>query len=114
MKKILAIATLCLMMAGMAMAAQQQEKAAQKPALKTHTGEVVSVDTTKNEIVIKQRTGKEMTCPLAADVKITKARKQVALADIKPGDQVTCRCDESGGKCSVKSISVRAAAQKKS
>lgn len=114
MKKALAIATLCLMTAGMVLAAQQQEKASQKPALKTHTGEVVSVDTTKNEIVIKQRAGKEMTCPLAADVRITKARKQISLADIKPGDHVTCRCDESSGKCSIKSISVRAAAQTKS
>lgn len=110
MRKALAVATLCLITAGMAVAAQQQEKAAQKPALKTHTGEVVSVDTTKNEIVLKQRTGKQMTCPLAADVKITKARKQISLADIKPGDRVTCRCDESSGKCSIKSISVRAAA----
>lgn len=114
MRKVLALATLFLIAGGLAVAARPQEKAAQKPALKTHSGEVVSVDTAKNEIVIKQRTGKEMTLPLAADVKVTKARKAISLSDVKPGDHVTCRCDESSGKCSIKSVSVRAAAAAKS
>ncbi len=99
----------------------QEQKAGQaptapkpQPALKTHSGEVVSVDTTKNQIVIKQRTGKEMTLEVAPDARITKARRPITLSDVKPGDRVTTRCDESGGKCVLKSIRVqvaRAAAQ---
>ena len=94
----------------------QQQKAGQapaapkaQPALKTHSGEVVSVDTTKNQIVIKQRTGKEMTLEVAPDARITKARQTITLSDVKPGDRVTTRCDESGGKCVLKSIRVQAA-----
>lgn len=98
--------------AGQASTAPQAQKA--QPALKTHSGEVVSVDTTKNQIVIKQRTGKEMTLEVAPDARITKARRPITLSDVKPGDRVTTRCDESGGKCVLKSIRVqvaRAAAQ---
>ncbi|MCS6817521.1 MAG: hypothetical protein N0A16_11295 [Blastocatellia bacterium] len=102
--------------------AQQQQagqaptapKTAARPALRTHSGEVVSVDTAKNQIVIKQRTGKEMTLEVAPDARVTKARQPITLGDLKPGDRVTTRCDESGGKCVLRSIRVqvaRAAAQ---
>ncbi|GBC77038.1 hypothetical protein HRbin08_00507 [bacterium HR08] len=84
-------------------------KATARPALKTHSGEVVSVDTAKNQIVIKQRTGKEMTLEVAPDARITKARQTITLGEVKPGDRVTTRCDESGGKCLLKSIRVQVA-----
>jgi len=84
-----------------------QGTAAQKTALKTHSGEVVSVDTAKNQIVIKDKMGKEMTLPIGADAKITKDGEAIALADIKVGDKVSCEVDESTGKC--KSIRVTAA-----
>jgi Cu/Ag efflux protein CusF len=87
----------------------QAPKAAARPALRTHSGEVVSVDTTNNRIVIKQRTGKEMTCDVASDARITKARQAITLGNVKPGDRVTTRCDESGGKCLLKSIRVQVA-----
>ncbi len=92
----------------------QAQKAAARPALRTHSGEVVSVDTANNWITVKQRTGKEMTLDVASDARITKARQTITLSDIKPGDRVTTRCDESGGKCLLKAIRVqvaRAAAQ---
>jgi len=59
--------------------------------------------------VIKQRTGKEMTLEVAPDARITKGRQTITLSDVKPGDRVTTRCDESGGKCVLKSIRVQAA-----
>ncbi len=109
--------TFALSLSVMSLLAQQQQTgqapskaAAQQPALKTHSGEVVSVDTAKSEIVIKQRTGKEMTLSVASDARITKGRQTITLSDLKPGDRVTTRCDESTGKHVLKRISVRAAA----
>jgi len=90
-------------------AGQAPKPSVPRPALKTHSGEVVSVDTTENQIVIKQRTGKEMTLEVAPDARITKARQTITLSDVKPGDRVTTRCDESGGKCVLKSIRVQVA-----
>jgi hypothetical protein len=111
-----AVTLLTLLAIGSICFATQQEGAGSsttKPALKTHSGEVVSVDSAKSEIVIKHANGKQMTCPLSPDVKITKARKKVAVTEVKPGDRVTCKCDESGGKCNVKSLSVSVAQGKK-
>jgi len=116
MKRIITVLSSVLVATSVVLAVTQQaaEKATRQPALKRHVGEVVSVNTEKSEIVIKTRAGKEMTLPISADAKIMKARKPVALGDIKAGDRVTCSCDESSGKCNVKRVTVRVAPTKKS
>lgn len=111
-KYVLAISVvLCTVMLGMALA---QEKAAeqQKPdkapqvEAKAQTGEVASIDATKNEIVIKDEAGAEIRLLISTSTKITKDGKTIALADVKVGDKVTSECVASTDGCKAKSLVV--------
>ena len=90
---------------GMAGAQEKTDDAAQKKAAKV-TGEVVSIDTMKNEIVIKDNTGAEAHLLVSVSTKITKAGKGITLADVKVGDIVSSECEDSGEGCKAKSILV--------
>src|SRR5262249_35989350 len=104
-----------LVMTSPASRAQQgtQDSGAQKKMSKVQTGEVVSVDPTSNEIVIKDGTGVETHLMVASSTKITKQGKTISLADVKAGDSVTCECEDSGGGCKAKTVTVSAPSPKK-
>lgn len=98
---------LCLVMFGIA-AAQEQTKEQQKPdkVVKAQTGEVLSVDPSKNEIVIKDDAGAEIRLLIGVSTKITKAGKTISLGDVKTGDKVSSECEVSSDGCKAKSIMV--------
>ena len=113
---VLAISViLCTLMLGMAIA-QEKAKEQQKPdkppmpTTITQTGEVLSVDTTKNEIVIKDDTGAEIHFLIGTSTKITREGKAISLGDVKAGDKVTGECEQSADGCKAKSIVVTPAA----
>ena len=89
-----------------------EPKPEQKPdesasqATKILTGEVVTVDATKNEIVIKNEAGTEVHLSIAASTTFFKGDKAIALADVKVGDKLTCECEKPGEGCKAKSIVV--------
>ena len=71
-----------------------------------HTGEVVFVDATKNEIVIKDEAGTEAHLLISSSTKITRSGRPITLADVKAGDRVTGECEAAANGCEAKSISV--------
>jgi hypothetical protein len=82
---------------------------AHHPALsvqKTVSGEVVSVDSAKNEVVIKDGSGSEVHIVVNESTKLTKGDKAASLADLKPGEKVTVEAAEAEGKLVAKSIAV--------
>jgi hemolysin activation/secretion protein len=93
-----------------------EQKAEQKPeqkpdesaqlASKVLTGDVVTVDATKNEIVIKDNGGMEVHISIGASTKFFKGDKAIALADVKVGDKLTCECENTGEGCKAKAIVV--------
>jgi ABC-type Fe3+-hydroxamate transport system substrate-binding protein len=115
---------LCTAMLGMAVAQQQQEqkppKTEQKPPkaepkppnteqpakASAYAGEVVSVDATKNEIVVKNEEGAETKLLVSKSTKITKDGKDATLGDVKGGDKLTSECEASSDGCKAKSIQV--------
>jgi hypothetical protein len=109
---VLAISViLCTVMLGMAIAqekAKEEQKPdkAPKPTAITQTGEVLSVDPTKNEIVIKDDTGAEIHFLIGTSTKITREGKAISLGDVKAGDRVTGECEQSADGCKAKSIVV--------
>jgi hypothetical protein len=106
-KYVLAVAAvLCIAVLGMAAAQQKSDDAAQKKAAKVQTGEVVSIDPMKNEIVIKDNTGAEAHLLISASTKITKAGKAITLADVKVGDILSSECEDSSDGCKAKSVQV--------
>src|SRR5215510_14137053 len=82
-----------------------QGSSAQKSA-KVQTGEVVSVDATKNEIVIKDASGSEAHILVSSATKITKEGKGIQLAEVQAGDMITSECDDSADGCKAKSVKV--------
>ena len=115
-KYVLAISViLCTVMLGMAIAqekAKEQQKPdkAPMPTAITQTGEVLSVDPTKNEIVIKDDTGAEIHFLIGTSTKITREGKAISLGDVKAGDRVTGECEQSADGCKAKSTVVIPAA----
>lgn len=83
----------------------QPDQPVQKAA-KTVNGEVVSVDTAKNELVVKAETGDEVRLQVAKDAKVTKEGKAILLAELKPSEKVTCEAEEVDGAWMAKSIRV--------
>jgi Cu/Ag efflux protein CusF len=73
---------------------------------KTVNGEVVSVDADKKEVVIKDSAGSEVKIVVSDSTKLTRAGKEVTLADIKAGEKVNVEADEAEGKLVAKSIAV--------
>jgi Cu/Ag efflux protein CusF len=108
MKKCLFAFSLIFFLAtlGLAMTAQDQSTSSAQKAVKTVSGEVVSVDSTKHEIVIKDDAGAELRLMCSKSTKVTREGKTIALADVKPADKVTCEAEESSGSWIAKSIRV--------
>ncbi len=81
-----------------------------KAAIATAGGQVTSVDIDAKSLVVKvdgpKGDPKDMTFVLQDDSKIVKGGAAVALADLKPGDQVTVTYKAEGGKNVVVNIGV--------
>ena len=75
-------------------------------APKTVSGEVVSVDSAKHEVVIKDGAGAEVHIIVNESTKLIKGDKTVSLADLKPGEKVAVDADEAEGKLVAKTIAV--------
>jgi hypothetical protein len=118
-KYMLAISVfLCTVMLGVAIAqekapekqkpekTQKVEDKAQKTEAKIQTGEVVSIDAAKNEIVIKDDAGAEVRLLVSTSTKFTKADKTIALGDVKVGDKLAIECEASTDVCKATSIAV--------
>lgn len=119
--KLAVSAMLLTALVGLVLAQQKpDQKAEQKPEQKSEqkavepdqkpltvrTGEVVSIDATKNEIVIKDDAGVESHLLTGGTTKITRAGKTIAFADVKVGDKVSSECADSTDGCKAKSIEV--------
>ena len=85
--------------------AHQPDSAAQE-SVKTVSGEVVSVDSDKNEVVIKDNADSEVRLVVNESANLTKGDKTISLEEVKPGEKVTCELAESEGKWVAKSIQV--------
>src|SRR5215510_12229753 len=116
-KFLLAVSViLCMAVLGVAIAQQTEQKppkTEQKPktdqpakAATPYTGEVVSVDATKNEIVIKDEAGTETKLLIDKSTKITKDGKAITIGDVKGGDKLTSECEASNDGCKAKSVQV--------
>lgn len=95
----LLLAALCL-----AAIAQQAAPPAQEPAAKAQACKVVSVNAEKGELAIKNDKNADETLQVNSDTKITKAGKDISLAEIKAGDWV--RYEHDADKGAVKAIEV--------
>jgi ABC-type Fe3+-hydroxamate transport system substrate-binding protein len=84
----------------------EQPKPESQATAKAQSGEVVSIDATKNEIVIKDAAGAEVRLLISTSTKITKAGKTIALGDVKVGDKVTSECEATADGCKAKSLAV--------
>jgi len=89
-----------------------QEKA--KPQVISVSGEVVSVDLVKSEVVVKHlkdavtKTYENITFSVAPETKITKGDATLKLSDLKAGDNVTVNyTTDVSGKQKVESIVVK-------
>lgn len=71
-----------------------------------HSGEVVSVDRSKNEIIIKDDTGTEAHLLISSSTKLTRSGHPIPLVEVKTGDKVTGECEASADGCKAKSIVV--------
>lgn len=111
MKKCLFAFSLIIFLAslGVAMNTQDQLKStSQKAASKTVNGEVMSVDSAKNEIVVKDDAGAEVRLLTSKSTKVTREGKSIGLTDVKPSEKVICEAEESSGTWIAKSIRVSA------
>ncbi|HEU0180073.1 MAG TPA: hypothetical protein VFV58_38040 [Blastocatellia bacterium] len=112
MKKFIFAFSLVLFLTSLGLAGATEQKSgssagqsAQKAA-KTVSGEVVSVDPAKNELVVKDETGGEVRLLVGRSTKVTKEGKAISLADLKPSEKVICEAEESAGSWTAKSIRV--------
>lgn len=78
----------------------------QEASGKGQQAKVVNVDTAKNEISVKDMSGKEWSMRINTSTKITKDGKDITLADIKAGDTLTYQMEGSGDSAWAKSIVV--------
>lgn len=112
MKKFIFAFSLVLFLASLGLASPQSGSAADQSAAssaqkaKTVSGEVVSVDPAKNELVVKDETGGEVRLQVGKATKVTKQGKAISLADLKPSEKVTCEAEESAGAWAARSIRV--------
>lgn len=111
MKKITFVLSIIALTASLALAipTQTTSPASQQEGQKTGTtvsGQVASVDSASNQIVLKDKAGKEVSLAVDTSTKITKGGKDIALADIKTGEMATAEVMESGGIWKALSISI--------
>ena len=114
MVKVMKLALVCLAvvgLVGMAAPVFAQEKA--EPQVTSVSGEIVSVDLVKSEVVVKQlkdvvtSTYTNTTFAVALETKITKDDATLKLSDLKAGDKVTVKyTTDVLGKQKVESIAV--------
>lgn len=114
MVKALKIALVCLAavgLVGLVVPVFAQEKT-EPPQVTSVSGELVSLDLVKPEVVVKQlkdaatSTYENTTFKVAPEIKITKGDATLKLADLKAGDKVTVKYITVLGKQKVESISV--------
>ena len=112
MKKFIFAFSLVLFLTslGLAGAANGQsgssEGSSAQKAAKTVSGEVMSVNPAKNELVVKDETGSEVRLLVGKSTKVVKEGKAISLADLKPSEKVICEAEESAGSWTAKSIRV--------
>jgi hypothetical protein len=108
MKKFIFAFSLVLFLAslGLASATRYQSASSAQKAAKTVSGEVVSVDTAKSELVVKDETGGEVRLLVSKGARVTKEGKAISLADVKPSEKVICEAEESSGSWTAKSVRV--------
>ena len=102
--KLIYLATvIALLVAPLTWAQDSQKKALE--------GKVVSVDTEKNEIAIKDDQDNDKTLRVSPTTKLTKGGKEIPLADVKAGDRLRYEFDETtaAGTPTLKSVEVMAA-----
>lgn len=105
---------LCTALMGISIAQETQKQQPPPTQEATDTqkkaiaGEVVSIDPTKKEIVIKDEAGVETHLLISTSTKITQAGKTITLSDVKVGDKLTSDCEASADGCKAKSISIMA------
>jgi len=114
MSKVMKRLLVCLVVFGLVgvVSAFAQEKA--KPQVISVSGEVVSVDLVKSEVVVKHlkdavtKTYENITFSVAPETKITKGDATLKLSDLKAGDNVTVNyTTDVSGKQKVESIVVK-------
>ncbi len=114
MVKVMKLALVCLAVVGLvgvAVPVFAQEKA--EPQVTSVSGEIVSVDLVKSEVVVKQlkdvvsSTYTNTTFSVASETKMTKGDATLKLSDLKAGDKVTVKyTTDVLGKQKVESIAV--------
>jgi hypothetical protein len=114
MVKVMKLALVCLAVVGLVgvtVPVFAQEKA--EPQVTSVSGEIVSVDLVKSEVVVKQlkdvvtSTYTNTTFSVASETKITKGDATLKLSDLKAGDKVTVKyTTDVLGKQKVESIAV--------
>ncbi|MBO0857275.1 MAG: hypothetical protein J2P21_02245 [Chloracidobacterium sp.] len=109
MKKFMFAFSLVLFLASIGLAGvtvRQSDQSSAQKAAKTVTGEVVSVDPAKNELIVKDETGGEVRLMVSRSTRVMKEGKAISLADLKPSQKVVCEAEESAGSWAAKSILV--------
>ena len=91
---------------GLANVTGYQSDASTQKAAKTVSGEVLSVDPAKSELVVKDETGGEVRLTVGKTTKVTKEGKAISLADVKPSEKVICEAEQVAGGWTAKSIRV--------
>lgn len=87
---------------------QQGGQTATQANTQTVSGEVVSINANSNELVVKDKTGKEMKLMTSDATKVTREGKAITLAELKTNEQVTCECEQSTAGWTARSIQVMA------
>jgi len=115
MVKVMKLALVCLAVVGLvgvAVPVFAQEKA--EPQVTSVSGEVVSVDMVKSEVVVKQLkdvvagTYENTTFVITPETKIIKSDTTLKLSDLKAGDKVTVKyTTDVLGKQKVESIAIK-------
>ena len=122
MRKLMAIAIVLTMGAGMAMADGAAMTAAAKPAKKEGAkkakatkvqGTVTAVDAAGGKLSIKTAKGEMKDFTVGADAKIMKGSAKGALADVMVGDSVMVAYEMMGEMMMVKSVKIKAAPKAK-
>ena len=85
---------------------QKAEKAVDKAAAKARVWDVVSIDQSKNEIVVKDDSGAETHLLISATTKITREGNAAAIGDVKAGDKLTFECEGAMENCKAKLIQI--------
>ncbi len=84
--------------AGMVFAAYAQEEAPQQAQSISVSGEVVSVDLEKSEVVLKQLkdaaygTYENTVISIVPETKVQKGEVALTVSDLKAGDKITIQC----------------------